>query len=134
MCIMVYKISIHIYARSQFSVCNENILSTEEIPSKEISLRSVATAQSTGTGQGFAKCACTKKCETKKCFCKKNNLLCNSKCHGSGPCTNKQQRYYYTSVFTKKKLYLNGYLILLLIIIQVINIILYRRISHSFFR
>ena len=47
-----------LYARSQFSVCNENILSTEEIPSKEISLRSVATAQSTGTGQGFAKCAC----------------------------------------------------------------------------
>ena len=76
-------------ARSQFSVCNENILSTEEIPSKKIYPRSVAAAQSTGTGQGFAKCACTKQYETKTFFCKKNNLLCNSKFHGSGPCTNK---------------------------------------------
>ncbi|XP_071052387.1 uncharacterized protein [Onthophagus taurus] len=78
-----------LYARSQFSVCDEKLVTTEEVPSKEMSLRTVAIAQSIGTGQGFKKCACTKKCETKKCLCKRSNLLCNSKCHGSNPCTNK---------------------------------------------
>lgn len=79
-----------LYTRSEFSVCDEKLIFLEEIPSdKEVSLRTVATAQSTGTGQGFAKCNSTRKCETNKCACRKKNLLCNSKCHKSSPCTNK---------------------------------------------
>jgi hypothetical protein len=50
-----------LYARSQFSLCEEKLISVEEVPSIEVSLRTVATAQSTGTGQGFSKCTCIKK-------------------------------------------------------------------------
>ena len=34
----------------------------EEVPTQEISLRAVATGQSTGSGQGFFKCFCKKNC------------------------------------------------------------------------
>ncbi|XP_071053668.1 KRAB-A domain-containing protein 2-like [Onthophagus taurus] len=45
------------YSRSEFSICPANILEIEEITKdKEVSLRSVATSQSTGHGQGFKKC------------------------------------------------------------------------------
>jgi len=36
------------------------LLAVEAVPNKNITFRSVATAQSLGTGQGFFKCACTK--------------------------------------------------------------------------
>jgi len=41
-----------------------------------------------GSGQGFLRCLCTKKCVTKRCLCFKNRILCNSKCHSSSPCCN----------------------------------------------
>ena len=56
---------------------------------KEISLRSAATSSSVGTGQGFFRCHCTKHCATNICKCKKNKVLCNSKCHNSMSCKNK---------------------------------------------
>nr|CAI5832451.1 unnamed protein product [Callosobruchus analis] len=47
------------YSRSEFSACPANILKMEEIiQDREISLRSVATAQSAGHGQGLKKCSC----------------------------------------------------------------------------
>ena len=78
-----------LYARSQFTVCEENILSSEDIPQNECSVRSIATAQSVGSGQGMQKCSCTKQCRTNRCACRKNNRLCNSRCHNSLTCTNK---------------------------------------------
>ncbi|XP_060859794.1 KRAB-A domain-containing protein 2-like [Metopolophium dirhodum] len=78
-----------LYSRSQFTVCSENLLAVEAVPNESITLRSAATAQSLGTGQGFFKCTCTKKCDTKRCVCRKKEVLCNSKCHNSLTCTNK---------------------------------------------
>ncbi|KAI4454310.1 hypothetical protein MML48_9g00011696 [Holotrichia oblita] len=56
------------YSRSEFSTCPTNIVTIDEVPKeKEVPLRSVATAQSTGHGQGFKKCSCKTKCQSKKC-------------------------------------------------------------------
>lgn len=58
------------YSRSEFSTCPANILKIKEVSKdREIPLRSVATAQSTGHGQGFKKCNCKGKCQSKKCAC-----------------------------------------------------------------
>ncbi|KAI4455684.1 hypothetical protein MML48_9g00014052 [Holotrichia oblita] len=80
-----------LYSRSEFSVCEQKLIRIEEVPDVEISLRSVATAQSLGTGQGFKKCSCKTQCVTVDTlgFCFRNNVLCNSKCHFSNPCCNK---------------------------------------------
>jgi len=40
-------------------------------------------------GQGLIRCDCLKKCITNRCKCRSKNILCNSRCHGSQPCTNK---------------------------------------------
>lgn len=78
-----------LYARSQFSVCKEDLIAANDVPDCNSTLRSVANAQSNGKGQGMYKCNCTGKCETKKCRCKKFNRLCNSRCHKSNSCCNK---------------------------------------------
>lgn len=79
-----------LYSRSEFDVCKQLFLDVKDIPTdKEISLRSAATSSSVGTGQGFFRCHCTKHCATNICKCKKNKVLCNSKCHNSMSCKNK---------------------------------------------
>jgi len=43
-------------------------------------------------GQGYSKCNCKasrRQCGTRKCSCFANNVLCNSRCHGSLTCENK---------------------------------------------
>ena len=35
------------------------------------------------------KCSCNSKCSSNRCKCKKNGVLCNSRCHSSGSCDNK---------------------------------------------
>ena len=53
----------------------------------EVSARTLATSESnTGVGQGYAKCYCTGKCDTKKCSCFKAGRKCNSRCHNSNQC------------------------------------------------
>lgn len=54
-----------LYSHSQFSVCEQELISIEEVPNIETSLRSVGTAQSTCTGQGFKKCSCKTQCDNK---------------------------------------------------------------------
>lgn len=78
-----------LFARSQFTVCEEELLTKDDLPTNEASLRTIATAQSVGDGQGMQKCSCRSKCETNKCSCKKNKFLCNSRCHQSLACCNK---------------------------------------------
>ncbi|GFT76297.1 CRC domain-containing protein [Trichonephila clavipes] len=55
-----------LYSRSQFSICQRELISIEEVPNIDSTLRSVATAQSYGTGQGFKKCSCKEMCYGKK--------------------------------------------------------------------
>ena len=79
-----------LYVRSQFSVCEQKLLSMEEIKQDTtISLRAVANAQSAGTGQGMTRCSCKSGCLTKRCLCLKRKLICNSRCHNSLSCVNK---------------------------------------------
>ena len=43
-------------------------------------------------GQGYAKCNCAasgKQCRTKRCKCFKSGVKCNSRCHSSITCANK---------------------------------------------
>ncbi|CAF0900363.1 unnamed protein product [Brachionus calyciflorus] len=46
-------------------------------------IRQAVNELSIGGGQGMVKCNCTGQCMTNRCTCKKSNLLCNSRCHGS---------------------------------------------------
>ncbi|XP_071051121.1 KRAB-A domain-containing protein 2-like [Onthophagus taurus] len=78
-----------LYSRSQFNVSPKDMLEIKDVPCTDISLRSIANLQSSGTGQGFKKCLCKKGCSSSKCLCFKNKMLCNSKCHSSLPCKNK---------------------------------------------
>lgn len=78
-----------LYTRNQFTFCKENFLNIEEVGTEEISVREVVKKLSLVGGQGLRKCNCSKKCTT-KCLCKSADLLCNSKCHNSQPCCNKQ--------------------------------------------
>ncbi|KAK7605083.1 hypothetical protein V9T40_006941 [Parthenolecanium corni] len=80
-----------LYARSQFALSHEQFVQLDEVPitSATISLRSVASSQATGNGQGFVRCHCMQKCINKRCLCVKNGIKCNSKCHGSNSCCNK---------------------------------------------
>jgi len=79
-----------LYVRSQFQLCHEQFLKLENVPAhEEMSLRSVASAQAVDNGQGFFRCSCTKKCDTKRCLCSKKKVLFNSKCHNSSSCCNK---------------------------------------------
>lgn len=77
------------YIRSQFTVCAEKLIDIDEVPDKEISLRTSAIEQSSSTGGGFLKCNCQRKCTTKQCTCLRKKVLCNSKCHNSKTCKNK---------------------------------------------
>uniref|UniRef100_A0ABD2VUG2 Integrase catalytic domain-containing protein n=1 Tax=Trichogramma kaykai TaxID=54128 RepID=A0ABD2VUG2_9HYME len=75
---------------SELDICQQKFLNLRDVPTSEIlSVRTIATKQSTSGGQGFFKCTCKTKCTTRICICKKNNVLCNSKCHNSITCLNK---------------------------------------------
>lgn len=79
-----------LYSRSQFTICQKKLIPIDEVPMENtLALRTIATQQSTGTGQGFMKCTCKSRCQTKKCLCVKNNIICSSKCHASLVCFNK---------------------------------------------
>jgi hypothetical protein len=77
------------YARNAFDRV-ETELHLEMKLHVKIGLRSAVRELSIGGGQGMVKCDCTGACANKRCGCKKNNLLCNSKCHGgNSSCKNK---------------------------------------------
>ena len=78
-----------LYARSEFSILHEKLLTLSSVGTEEKSLRTIASSQSLTGGQGYTRCNCTTKCTTNRCKCKNNKLLCNSKCHKSSSCCNK---------------------------------------------
>lgn len=81
------------YCRSEFELCNQEFFTVDDVPqNKEISLReAVGAASVSGHGQGGIRCGCSSKarCSTNTCKCKRENMLCNSRCHNSNPCCNK---------------------------------------------
>ena len=68
----------NLFSRNQFTKCKEKLVSLE-IPNRNISVRTASTEMSVGTGQGFVKCTCTKRCVDKHCGCRQKNRKCNSK-------------------------------------------------------
>ncbi|KAL4131799.1 hypothetical protein QTP88_009055 [Uroleucon formosanum] len=61
---IVKKTKLSISVHSMF----RNLLAVEAIPNESITLRPAATAQSLITGEGFLKCICIKKCNTKRYY------------------------------------------------------------------
>ena len=54
-----------------------------------LSLREAATVNSISGAQGYTRCQCKTKCKTNRCACRSESRICNSKCHGSLSCENK---------------------------------------------
>lgn len=79
----------HYYSRNQFTICKEKFVSVDEVPDIQLSLREVARLFSNLGGQGYDRCTCGQKCETRRCKCKAAGILCNSKCHNGNTCKNK---------------------------------------------
>ncbi|XP_063887764.1 KRAB-A domain-containing protein 2-like [Scylla paramamosain] len=81
------------YSRSQFDICSQQLYSIGEVSAdKEIGLRQAVQQSSRFGGQGYAKCNCTvgkKQCQTNRCKCYKEGYKCNSRCHSSLTCKNK---------------------------------------------
>lgn len=78
-----------LFSRNQFTPTNAIHLDASKISSDKKSLRQLSTLQSKFGGQGYQRCHCKGGCKSKKCSCKQNGVLCNSKCHSSLPCNNK---------------------------------------------
>lgn len=63
--------------------CQKSLVRIGDVPDKETGLRTVESAQSLGSGQGFVRCTCKIKCQTKQSACVKNNRKYNSNSHSS---------------------------------------------------
>jgi len=77
---------------AQLVPCPKNILNYEKTIAtagvKEITNREAAGYGIAGS-QSYTRCICKTKCKTNRCAYKKNNVLCNSKCHDTTDCENK---------------------------------------------
>ncbi|KAL4153512.1 hypothetical protein QTP88_001345 [Uroleucon formosanum] len=65
----------------QFTICKEKFVNVDEVPDIQLSLREVARLFSNLGGQGYDRCTCGQKCETRRCKCKAAGILCNTKYH-----------------------------------------------------
>lgn len=83
----------HKFTRSEFNPCFEKFILLENLSdsakNKEMSLREVAAQNSILGGQGYKRCHCKGGCKNNKCICRASQKICNSKCHGSLSCHNK---------------------------------------------
>jgi hypothetical protein len=77
-----------LHSRNEFTFADSNFINSSDVPSSSLNLRK-ASALSSGSKQGFVMCHCKRYCNTKKCNCRANEVLCNSKCHNSSACKNK---------------------------------------------
>ncbi len=76
-------------SRNQIEQVTGSSLTSDVVPSVQVSLREASRKLSKTGGQGFLSCKCKGGCKTSKCKCKKSNVMCNSRCHGSMTCANK---------------------------------------------
>ncbi|XP_022180171.1 SCAN domain-containing protein 3-like [Myzus persicae] len=87
----------HMYTRSEINPCKANLLDLSTVlksagqSEKPLSLREAATVNSISGAQGYTRCQCKTKCKTNRCACRSASRICNSKCHGSLPCENKNE-------------------------------------------
>ena len=80
------------YSRNQFYVCATTLYSSDDVcTDKNISLRQAVQLESRCGGQGFTRCNCagSNRCQTNRYKYFKARLVCNSRCHSSLPCINK---------------------------------------------
>ena len=77
------------YSGNQFSICNEPVISVEDVSDEEISLRGCAGKSSLSGGQGYQRRGCKSGCTRNICSCRRPNKLCSSECHSSLTCSNK---------------------------------------------
>ncbi|KAI1692326.1 hypothetical protein DdX_21319 [Ditylenchus destructor] len=77
------------YSRNKIEPSSSQFVSKENVPDKEISLRTAVGADSLSGGQGHKHCNCLQGCKTGKCNCRSLGRLCNSRCHNSTSCNNK---------------------------------------------
>lgn len=80
----------HLYSRNQIEACASNFLHPSEVPTSMTSLRNSVGSQSLSGKQGHVHCNCTRGCNTKRCKCLQLERICNSRCHNSSSCKNKQ--------------------------------------------
>uniref|UniRef100_A0A914PU04 Uncharacterized protein n=1 Tax=Panagrolaimus davidi TaxID=227884 RepID=A0A914PU04_9BILA len=79
-----------LFARNQIEPVAEKFMDESEVPDTEISsIRTAAAADSVVGGQGHVHCDCLMKCTNKRCKCKKEGRLCNSRCHNQRDSCNK---------------------------------------------
>ncbi|XP_063411146.1 KRAB-A domain-containing protein 2-like [Mytilus trossulus] len=78
-----------VLSRNQLESISDSSLSVTQIPDLQLSLREAVKKNSKTGGQGYLSCKCKGGCNNSKCKCKKQNVLCNSRCHGSLTCSNK---------------------------------------------
>ena len=80
------------YSRNQFDLCLQQLLNDSDV-NRESTITLRQALKSTASGrQGFFRCDCSKgkkKCQTNRCKCYKAKRLCNSRCHSSLSCNNK---------------------------------------------
>lgn len=80
------------YSRNQFDLCPQRLLAESDVNTQStITLRQALKSSASG-GQGFFHCDCSKsnkQCRTNRCKCFKSKKLCNSRCHDSLTCHNK---------------------------------------------
>ena len=89
---MRHGILKRLYTRNQFTPCEQQFLSIDDVPQeREISLREAANAaDSMGHGQCFIKCTRSMFCNYNCCRCYKNQNVCNNRCKCSSACKNKK--------------------------------------------
>ncbi|XP_060835179.1 uncharacterized protein LOC132918104 [Rhopalosiphum padi] len=87
----------HMYTRSEINPCKANLLDLSTVlksagqTEKPLSLREAATVNSISGAQGYTRCQCKTICKTNRCACRSASRICNSKCHGSLLCENKNE-------------------------------------------
>lgn len=78
------------YSRNQFDLCVQKLLKDTDVSKdQEVALRTAVQMESLCGGQGFVKCNCAGRCQSNRCKCFKAKVKCNSRCHSSLSCDNK---------------------------------------------
>lgn len=77
------------FERNQVAATRFKSISIDDIRSEDVySLRELVRLGSVGTGQGYRRCSCRGDCDSKRCKCQKDEMICNSACHPGRTCKN----------------------------------------------
>ena len=79
------------FSRNQFTPTNAIHLDISKISAVKKSLRELAAKQSKFESQGYQRFTCKGGCRNNKCRRRVQAKICNSKCHSSLSCTNKEE-------------------------------------------